>query len=374
MTPDFVSTFGNYLRPNATRTNTAVDKIYRTSSADSLPGFKGGLEFKTPSTTTTTYIAVQITTAPANTGANVLLYDMGAPDANEQISESYISQTFFTPGIYNFNVTPNLLPNRVYRLVIRRFDENDNNANDFAAAVVNYRPDHYIKEYHALFTGRQQFFSGFLNTVGAAVDVSNFNNAFKFDFRFESNRFAGTNTSILDLFFIPVLVRSLNQVPYADRHARMTGFSFQIGETSNKIGYASRILEARTYPLMDTGDFDNFIVSTPVFSYNKDSSEELQMTYQVSTVVNDTEKDTIVLGKFFLTKMFKYSDLNDGSFRIYASTTEYYGHNDTSKAKGSKLSSTNPYTVTTQTSTHPYRVTITPSIDLSNYKSWSSIG
>jgi len=122
---------------------------------------------------------------------------------------------------------------------------------------------------------------------------------------------------------------------------------------------------------MDTGDFDNFIVSTPVFSYNKDSSEELQMTYQVSTVVNDTEKDTIVLGKFFLTKMFKYSDLNDGSFRIYASTTEYYGRNDISKAKGSKLSSTNPYTVTTQTSTHPYRVTITPSIDLSSYKSWS---
>ena len=373
MTPDFVSTFGNYLRPNATRTNIAVDKIYKTTSADSLPDFFGGLEFKTPSTTTTTYIAVQITTAIAGTGANVLLYDMGAPDAGtyEAISNPVAQRTFFTPGIYNFNITPDLLPNRVYRLVIRRFEESDNNTDDFAAAVVNYRPDHYIKEYHVLFTGRQQFFSGFLNTVGAAVDVSNFNNAFKFDFRFESNRFAGTNTSILDLFFIPVLVRSLNQVPYADRHARMTGFSFQIGETSNKIGYASRILEARTYPLMDTGDFDNFIVSTPVFSYNKDSSEELQMTYQVSTVVNDTEKDTIVLGKFFLTKMFKYSDLNDGSFRIYASTTEYYGRNDISKAKGSKLSSTNPYTVTTQTSTHPYRVTITPSIDLSSYKSWS---
>ena len=366
MTPDFVNKLGNYLRPNATKNYNQIQRAYTTSAIDADDDFNGGVDFKVVNDILLS-ATIEGNVTPGGTFSQMVIriYDMDTGGTS-------FTQYTRSVGAYSINVTSALKAGKNYRLVCRRQVTSENVLTDTANLFITSIKNQLVGNYHVLFQARQQFFGGLLlNLVGAGVDISNFNNAFKFDFRFESNRFAGTNTSIVDLFLIPVLVRTLNQVPYADRHARLVSFYFKIGETSIDFGYENRIAEARVYPLMDNADFDNFIVSTPEFSYNKDSSEELQMTYQVSTVVNDTEKDAIVLGKFFISKMFKFSDLNDAGFRVYASTTEYYGRNDISKAKGSKLSSTNPYTVTTQTSTHPYRVTITPSIDLSSYKSWS---
>jgi hypothetical protein len=366
LSASFVENMGRYLRTTAIWPSDGgryktKEEIFSTTTTQSDGNLNGGVTF-----TTADGIIVNTSLSGSlvggTSGAVVRLYT---------VQDTGTSFTQWTVNGFSWIVSiPLLLPKTTYRLAIRRFADADNNANDFAQLTYRYTSKTLIDKYHGVFrsfssTGAGTFF------LGMRLDVSNFNNSFKFDFGFDSSKSAGQYTDFADLAGVPVLIRSLYNINYTDFYGRFNKFNFYIGQTTPENNYLNTAAAARIYPILALSDFSDLVVQSPEFDYTKDSLEEFNMTYQVHTVIDDANKDAIVLGRYFLSKMFAFSDFNDATFSIYASTSEYYNKNDTLKAKGTKLSGSNHYTVTTSTSSHPYRIAITPNVSLTSFTSWA---
>jgi hypothetical protein len=355
----FVDDMAKYLRPQTFQTYKTKLEVIGASTTQTNDDLTGGTNFTTPDVIITG-TQLGVTLIGGTSGAVLRLYNLDLG--------SYQQWTVPASGS---SVSIGLLsPKTNYRLAVRRFIPEENKENEFAQLTFGYAFKTFLDKYHGVF--RSVPSSGFASFfLGMRLDVSNFNNSFKFDFGFDSSKSAGQYTDFADLAGVPVLIRSLYNVNYTDLFGRFNKFNFYIGQTTPENNYLNTAAAARIYPILALSDFSNFIVQSPEFDYTKDSLEEFNMTYQVHTVIDDANKDAIVLGRYFLSKMFAFSDFNDAGFSIYASTSEYYNKNDTLKAKGTKLSGSNHYTVTTSTSSHPYRIAITPNVSLTSYTSWA---
>jgi len=364
LSASFVENMTRYLRTSAVWPSDSgryktKEEIFETVTTMSESDFSGGITFSTADglIVNTSLSGSQIGGTSLGT---VRLYNLD----NDTFQQITVSGT-------TWNVPISLLtPKTNYRLVYRRQNATENNVNSFAMITYRYAYRTLMDKYHAVFRSLRS--TGFYTpNLGMRLDVSNFNNSFKFDFGFDSNKTAGQFTDFVDLAGVPTLIRTLYNVNYTDLFGRFTKFNFSIGQTFTEPNYLFTAAAARIYPIIGLDDFTDFIVQSPEFDYTKDSSEEFNMTYQVHTVIDDANKDAIVLGRYFLSKMFAFSDFNDATFSIYASTSEYYNKNDTLKAKGTKLTGSNHYTVTASTSSHPYRIAITPNVSLTSFTSWA---
>jgi hypothetical protein len=355
----FVDDMAKYLRPQTFQTYKTKLEVIGASTTQTNDDLTGGTNFTTPDVIITG-TQLGVTLIGGTSGAVLRLYNLDLG--------SYQQWTVPASGS---SVSIGLLsPKTNYRLAVRRFIPEENKENEFAQLTFGYAFKTFLDKYHGVF--RSVPSSGFASFfLGMRLDVSNFNNSFKFDFGFDSSKSAGQYTDFADLAGAPVLIRSLYNINYTDLFGRFNKFNFYIGQTTPENNYLNTAAAARIYPILALSDFSNFIVQSPEFDYTKDSLEEFNMTYQVHTVIDDANKDAIVLGRYFLSKMFAFSDFNDAGFSIYASTSEYYNKNDTLKAKGTKLSGSNHYTVTTSTSSHPYRIAITPNVSLTSFTSWA---
>jgi hypothetical protein len=355
----FVDDMAKYLRPQTFQTYKTKLEVIGASTTQTNDDLTGGTNFTTPDVIITG-TQLGVTLLGGTSSAVVRLYNLDL--------ESYQEWIVPTPGS-SLSIGL-LLPKTNYRLAVRRFIPEDNKEGEFAQLTYGYAFKTFLEKYHAVFRSLRS--TGFYTpNLGMRLDISNFNNSFKFDFGFDSNKTAGQFTDFVDLAGVPVLIRSLYNVNYTDLLGRFNRFNFHIGKTFTEPNYTFTAAAARVYPLIALDDFTDFIVQSPEFDYTKDSNEEFNMTYQVHTIVDDANKDAIVLGRYFLSKMFAFSDFNDAGFSIYASTSEYYNKNDTLKAKGTKLSGSNHYSVTASISSHPYRIAITPNVSLTSYTSWA---